>query len=102
MSEGVTLLAIYDRVAAVDAKVEALTAQTRERLDHGSRALADHEDRLRLVEQALPDRLSDRLGEVEAAAHRRRGAASLLTVTASLVSSSAGAAIITWLITSRH
>lgn len=43
---------IYDRVAAVGAKIDAYMARVDERLDHGSRQIADHEARIRLLEQA--------------------------------------------------
>jgi len=43
---------IYDRIAAVDNKLDAYIARSDERLDHGSRELGDHEARIRLLEQA--------------------------------------------------
>jgi hypothetical protein len=52
MGTEITQRDVYDRIAAVDTKVETLIARMDERLDHGSRKLDDHEGRLRLLEQA--------------------------------------------------
>lgn len=98
-ADGVTLLAIYDRLGSVDAKLEALSAQTRERLDHGDRTIEDHEKRLRLMEAALPEHLGDRLGELEAAGHRRRGSVGVIGLAFSALGSSSAGALITLLIT---
>jgi hypothetical protein len=51
MTDQISLLAIYDKVAAIDSKVEALIARVDERLEHGTRELADHETRIRKLEQ---------------------------------------------------
>ncbi len=43
---------IYDRLAAVDKKLDAYIARVDERLSNGSKQIGDHEARLRLLEQA--------------------------------------------------
>lgn len=43
---------IYDRIAAVDNKLDAYIARVDERLSNGSHQIGDHETRLRLLEQA--------------------------------------------------
>lgn len=52
MADGdISLLAIYDRIAAVDAKITEHIAKTDERLEHGGKRMDDHETRIRSLEK---------------------------------------------------
>lgn len=86
MDGDISLLAIYDRVASVDIKVEALAARVDEQLAHGQSTMTDHETRLR---------------RLESAADQRRGMSGALTVVLSLAGSGTASALISWLLT-RH
>jgi hypothetical protein len=73
----ITLITIYDRLAAVDNKLDSHIARVDERLDHGSRQIADHEARLRTVEAALPPGLEGRISALERFRWGAAGAAAL-------------------------
>lgn len=79
--------------------VRELTGRVDTQLAHGSRKMDDLEGRMRKVEDALPDRLGERLGVLESGAERRRGGISVLQLILSLLGSSTVAALITLLIT---
>lgn len=79
----IDLLKVYDKVAGVDAKVEALIGRVSERLDSGQRSLEDHEKRLRTLESQ---------------SEQRRGGGRLATVLISAASGGIPSAVITWLL----
>lgn len=98
MADGdISLLAIYDRVASVDIKVETLGADVRAQLSSGQRRMEDHEARVRSLERAVPEKLAERLEVLEDSAQRRSGMSGLLTVIVSLLGSSGATALISWL-----
>lgn len=86
MTEQISLLAVYDKVAALDSTVKSLVARVEERLDHGGIQLADHETRLRSLETSRD---------------QGRGKTGALTVLLSIGGSSTAAAVISYLLT-RH
>jgi uncharacterized protein YPO0396 len=86
-------------------QVATLVAELRgvcDRLDSGTTKMTDHEQRIRIIERSVPDRLGERLEELEDSAQRRRGVSTALTViisiAASLAGSSAAAAVISYLL----
>ena len=87
MADGdISLLAIYDKVASVDTKVESLGADVRAQLAHGQRRMEDHETRIR---------------QLESTSEQRRGVSSAWTLVLSIATSSGASAAIAWLLT-RH
>ena len=95
MADGdISLLAIYDKVASVDTKVESLGADVRAQLAHGARKLDDHETRIRVVEAALPDDLGALLADVREDHGQRRGRSALWSHLLTFAGSSAVATII--------
>lgn len=96
---------IVQQLATLSGDMRALTARVDVQLEHGARRMGDQEARLRLVEAALPDKLSDRLDALESAADQRRGRVSMgqliLSLALTLLGSSTAAAIATYLLTRR-
>jgi hypothetical protein len=80
----ISLLAIYDKVASVDTKVESLGADVRAQLAHGQRRMEDHEIRLRALEVAIPDRLEMRVTALERLAWKLIGAFAAVNVAAGI------------------
>jgi hypothetical protein len=73
----ITLRDVYDRVADIGAQLGKLAGHLEgvdQRLESGQAKMADHEQRMRAVEAALPDRLSDRLSALEKLAWKLVGA----------------------------
>lgn len=52
MVNEITLLTVYDKVSTVENKIDTHIARVDERLDSGGRQIADHEKRIRWLEQA--------------------------------------------------
>lgn len=82
MDGDISLLAIYDRVASVDTKVETLTARVDEQLASGRLTMSDHENRLRTLEAAVPERLEVRVTALERLAWKLIGAFAAINVIA--------------------
>lgn len=97
-SGDISLLAIYDRVASVDIKVESLGADVRAQLANGQRRMEDHEARVRSLERAVPEKLTERLEVLEDSAQRRRGMSGALTLVLSLAGSGSTAALVSYLL----
>lgn len=97
---------IVQVLADLRADVKGLQADVTVQLGHGSRKMDDHEQRLREIEAALPDKLGDRLDALESAADQRRGRVSVLQLVLSLLltllGSSMAAAVATYLLTHHH
>lgn len=92
MDGDISLLAIYDKIASVDTKVETLTARVGEQLAQGQQVMADHESRLRILEAAVPERLEVRVTALERLAWKLIGAFAAVNIVA---------AVAEWLLT-RH
>lgn len=120
MDGDISLLAIYDKLAGVDTKVETLTARVDEQLAQGRQRMEDHEtrirslervvpdqleDRMKAMEQRLPERLADRVTSLESDRDKGRGSTGavsrIMTGAISVAGGSGGGVLITWLLT-RH
>jgi hypothetical protein len=116
----ISLLAIYDKIASVDTKVETLTARVDEQLSQGRQRMEDHEarirslervvpdqleDRMKAVEQRMPERLSDRLTSLETDRDKGRGSSGaigrIVTGAIAISGGTGGGVLISWLLT-RH
>lgn len=95
MADGdISLLAIYDRIASVDSKVESLGADVRVQLAHGARRMEDHETRIRVIEAALPDDMGHLLAAVREDHGQRRGRSAVWQHIVTFLGSSATATVI--------
>jgi hypothetical protein len=105
VSAEITLRDVYDQqlrtaeqVAQMRADLHAHTARVDERLASGQRRMEDHEGRVRLLEQLMPERLSDRLTSLESDRDKSRGSSGtvgrILTAGIALAGGAVGAAVI--------
>ena len=73
-----------DQVSQLRGDVSTLKATVDERLGHGQRKLDDHENRLRVLEAAVPERLELRVTALERLAWKLIGAFAAINIVAAL------------------
>ena len=105
MDGDISLLAIYDRVASVDVKVESLMARVDVQLAHGQRKMDALELEVDALKDRVPEKLADRLTSLESDRDKGKGGSgtrtAIIGALLSFTGGSSGGALILWLLT-RH
>lgn len=95
MGSEITLISVYDKVAGIDSKIDAHIARVDVQLLHGQKKMDDLERQVGLLRDAVPDRLEERLTELERVRWRAAGAVAALAA----LSSGGLATIVTYALT---